>query len=157
MRAGWREEEGGLSLDPGEWAGELLDATPLPAPPAVDAAANPPSPSEQQAGVTRVGRGEPWVVTSVVDRATVAAAHAEAVSLLADGRLRTSGHGQPAAIRSDKVGFLPLQPEGEEGCPPALAKCFAALVGLASVEGIERAVTGGSGARLLLPPVGMLA
>ena len=107
--------------------------------------------------MTRVGRGEPWVVASAVDRATVVAAHAEAVSLLADGRLRTSGHGQPAVIRTDKVGFLPLQSEEEEGCPPALAKCFAALVGLASVEGIDRAVTGGSGARLLLPPVGMLA
>lgn len=179
---GWRHDDGEMSIDPGEWAGELLDASPLdkttpsvkPAgqtnavlPPSVNAAACD--------GIAAVSRGDAWVIPSVADPETIAEARLEVEALLRTGRhLRSSNHGQQSAVRNDKVGFFPLRRdrhtsgtalpvggdlEGDDdqcACPPALARCFGMLIELACLDGVSEAVTGG-GASLLLPPVGMVA
>ena len=68
---GWRGDDGDLSLAPGEWSGELLDAVTIPA-----AGAEPAAPSAgaaAAAGIAALQKGEPWTIASAVDSATVGA------------------------------------------------------------------------------------
>lgn len=179
---GWRRQGGEMSIEPGEWAGELLDASPLDhttslADHATQAAAVLP-PSVHAAacdGIRAVSCGDAWVLPSAVDSATITEARLEVEELLRAGKfLRRSNHGQQSNVRDDKVGFFPLRRGAHESntalpaehglghdedqcaCPPALARCFNILIELACLDGISQAVTGG-GAPLLLPPVGMVA
>ncbi len=179
---GWRHIGGEMSIDPGEWAGELLDASPL------DNTTQPVARAEQTAavlppsvnttacdGIAAVSRGDAWVLPSVADPGTITEARLEVEELLRTGRhLRSSNHGQQSAVRDDKVGFFPLcrgehsrssapavkggqdSDQNQCACPPALARCFSMLIELACLDGMSQAVTGG-GAPLLLPPVGMVA
>lgn len=117
---GWRSKDGGLSLEPGEWVGELLDASVLSPPSTAELGQQSPASSLpakvdafKSSGVAAVRRGEPWILPpgAAVDIATVAAARLEAEKLLcAPGRgvLRSSNHGQQSAVRDDKVAFFPL-------------------------------------------------
>ena len=119
---GWRSGDGQLSLDPGEWVGELLDATVLPGGGIV-----PEGLTEQEvtAGVERVGRGEAWVLPLGIGCTTVAAARAEVEELVARGRLHSRNHGQQAEVRNDLVGFLPLSEVADE-CEVAATPASAA-------------------------------
>lgn len=178
---GWRRRDDAISIEPGEWAGELLDASPLDQPASnrgPETAAILPASVNVAAceGVAALGRGEPWVLKGVVDLATIAKARLEVDDLLRTGHhLRSSNHGQQSNVRDDKVGFFPLRrgrhtrdnpakaaeesgldhDEYQDSCPPALARCFDVLIELACLDGVSHAVTGG--APLLLPPVGMVA
>ena len=179
---GWRRQGGEMSIDPGEWAGELLDASPLDHTTSLadhgmqGAAALPPSVhAAARDGIRAVSCGDAWVIPSAVDSATIAEARLEVEELLRAGKhLRSSNHGQQSNVRDDKVGFFPLRRGGHASntalsavhgvvadedqcaCPPALARCFNILIELACLDGVSQAVTGG-GAPLLLPPVGMVA
>ena len=76
---GWRGDDGDLSLEPGEWSGELLDAVRLPDQPAgavpagaaVPAASAASAASAAAAGIAALRNGEPWTIGSAVDSATV--------------------------------------------------------------------------------------
>ena len=179
---GWRHDDGEMSIDPGEWAGELLDASPLDNTTLLveragqAAAVLPPSVNATACdGIAAVSRGDAWVIPSVADPETIAEARLEVEELLRTGQhLRSSNHGQQSAVRNDKVGFFPLRrgrhtsgtalpmggglesDDGQCTCPPALARCFDMLIEVACLDGMSQAVTGG-GAPLLLPPVGMVA
>lgn len=173
---GSRLPDGQLSLNPGEWAGELLDGMPLP-PIAPGSLCQPPewlTDQAVEAGVAAVGRGEAWQLPLAIDSATVAAARTEVDALLKQGHLHVRNHGQQARVRNDLVGFLPLsevatasapppenpgtnlgsevggdneREEGEEqrqcisACPPAIARCYQRLIGLAGLRGMATAVT----------------
>jgi hypothetical protein len=104
---GWLRADGGLSLSPGEWVGELLDAAPLPRP-----AAPPPAPpptrgcavaSSSAPPAEALARGEPWTLSGAVDAATLRGARAEVEELIRAGRLRAAHHGQRPEVRDDLV------------------------------------------------------